>query len=567
MDWPSPAIRNISRTTRHSGTDSAAGSHELTKQFSSVDPAPTSTTAEQARSEHRKITKGAAVVAGGTLLSRLLGLVRDQVIAAVFARTATDAFFVAFTIPNVLRQLVAEGAVQNAVLPVLGSIKEREGDQAAKAAYATLRGLSLVILLILTILGVVFAKQLVWLFASGYHQIPGQFERTVQLTKLLAPYIFFMGTAALGVAALNLSRKFAVSSLAPGLLNIAFVVCGLTLPIWFQSRNQDPVYALAVAALLGGALQVVAQWPALRAIGYFGWPRFRLVDPVVRETFRRMGPVLIGIGIYYVDVVLARRFLSNLGVGSQSYFSWAMRLCDFPQGIFVMALQSASLPSLARLIARGEREIAAETFSNGMRLTLWITVATTVGAVGLAEPIVTLVFQRGSFGPLASHETARAFIAQSLGIWAVAAVRQLVAVYYALGDTRTPVKVAALDLLAFIAAAVLLSPRLGHVGVGAAVSVASITQMLLLWVGLRGRLPRLHIKETLKTVGSSLLLSGVAVVLARSAVASLAGARPVAVGHNVLAGLVGCVTFGGVFLALAKLCRAPELMAFRPSRE
>lgn len=520
--------------------------------------------AEHARSEHQKITRNAAVVAGGTMVSRLLGLVRDQVIAAVFPRAATDAFFVAFTIPNVLRQLVAEGAVQNAVLPVLGGIREREGETAAKASYATLRGFSLIILVVLSAAGVFFARPLVNLFAAGYHQIPGQFERTVRLTRFLFPYIFFMGTAALGVAALNVSRKFAVSSLAPGLLNVAFIACGLTLPLWFQSRNQDPVYALAVAALLGGALQVIAQWPSLRSIGYFGWPRFKLDDPVVRETLRRMGPVLIGIGIYYVDVVLARRFLSNLSLGSQSYFSWAMRLCDFPQGIFVMALQSASLPSLSRMIARGNLDIAAETFSHGMRLTLWITVATTVAAVGLAEPIVTLVFQRGNFDAAASRATAQAFIAQALGIWAVAAVRQLVAVYYALGDTRTPVKVAAIDLIAFILSAKLLAPIFGHVGVGYAVSIASVTQMLLLWLGLRGRLPKLHIKETAGALARSLLFAMVAIVVARWVASSVREFLPsTAWWHRLLPGLLGGTIFCGVFLLLAKSLKSPELASLQ----
>jgi putative peptidoglycan lipid II flippase len=515
--------------------------------------------ADHARAEHQKITKNAAVVAGGTLVSRLLGLVRDQVIAAVFARAATDAFFVAFTIPNVLRQLVAEGAVQNAVLPVLGGIRERDGENAAKAAYSRLRGFSLVVLALITLAGVVFARPLVSLFASGYHQIPGQFERTVQLTRFLFPYIFFMGTAALGVAALNLNRKFAVSSLAPGLLNVAFIVCGLMLPTWLQAHARDPVYALAVAALLGGALQMVAQWPTLRSIGYFGWPQFKANDPAVRETLRRMGPVLIGIGIYYVDVVLARRFLSNLSVGSQSYFSWAMRLCDFPQGIFVMALQSASLPSLSRMVARGDLELAAATFAHGMRLTLWLTVATTVGAVGLAHPVVILVFQRGNFDSAASTETARAFVAQGLGIWAVAAVRQLVAVYYALGDTRTPVKVAALDLIAFIVSAQILTPRFGHVGVGLAVSVASITQMSLLWLGLRGRLPCLHLQAAAKAFASSLFIALVAVLTGRWAIQHVATEVGSRWSARLVPGLVGCAVFVTAFFALAKVFKSPEL--------
>jgi putative peptidoglycan lipid II flippase len=502
-------------------------------------------------------------VAGGTLLSRLLGLVRDQVIAAVFARAATDAFFVAFTIPNVLRQLVAEGAVQNAILPVLSSVRERDGENAAKVAYAKLRGFSLVILALITVAGVLFAEPLVDLFASGYRHIPGQFERTVALTRLLFPYIFFMGTAALGVAALNLCRKFAVSSLAPGLLNVAFIGCCLTLPMWFQARAKDPVYALAVAALLGGALQVVAQWPALRSIGYFAWPQLKLSDPTLREILRRMGPVLIGIGIYYVDVVLARRFLSNLPLGSQSYFAWAMRLCDFPQGIFVMALQSATLPSLSRMIARGDLDVAAETFAHGMRLTLWLTVATTVGAIGLAQPIVTLVFQRGNFDSSAGVETARAFAAQALGIWAVAAVRQLVAVYYAFGDTRTPVKVAALDLVAFIVAAQILSPRLGHVGVGIAVSVASITQMSLLWIGLRGRLPSLHVRSTAKASLQSLLIAVAAVLAARWTIHLMTNQFSSSWALRLLPGISGCAVFGAVFLVLAKLLGSAELRSLR----
>ena len=269
------------------------------------------------------------IVAIGTFTSRLLGLVRDQVIAAVFVRAATDSFFVAFTIPNVLRQLVAEGAVQNAVLPVLEGVREREGDSAARRLFATLRGFSLLVLLALTILGIIFSPQLVGLFAGGYRQFPGQFERTVTLTRWLFPYIFFMGTAALGVAALSVCRRFTVTSFAPALLNVAFIVAGLTLPMWLQEHQIDPALSLAFAALVGGGLQVVAQWPSLRSVGYFRWPQLVLRDPSFREALRRMGPVLFGIGIYYVDVVLARRFLSELDIGSQSYFSWAMRLCIF----------------------------------------------------------------------------------------------------------------------------------------------------------------------------------------------------------------------------------------------
>ena len=519
------------------------------------------TAADAQQQEHKRIAGHATIVALGTFVSRLLGLVRDQVIAAVFVRAATDAFFVAFTIPNVLRQLVAEGAVQNAVLPVLEGVREREGESAARRLFATMRGFSLLVLTATTILGIVFAPELVRLFAGGYRQFPGQLERTVTLTRWLFPYIFFMGTAALGVAALNVCRRFTVTSFAPALLNVAFVGLGLTLPAWLQAHGRDPVLALALAALLGGALQVVAQWPSLRKVGYFGWPRLALNNPHFREALRRMGPVLFGIGIYYIDVVLARRFLSELDVGSQSYFSWAMRLCDFPQGIFVMALQSATLPSLARLVARGELESVAETFAFSMRLTLWVAITATVGSVALAEPLVTLIFQRGHFDAVAAHETARAFIAQGLGIWMVAAVRQLVGVYFALGDTKTPVRVAALDLAAFVIAAKVLLPSLGHVGVGAAVTIASLTQMILLWAGLSKRLPNLHGRKILRSSALTCATAIAAGVVARLSIQFMMshGWLP----GRIMPGLIGIVTYCAVFLIIAKLMRSPELAAIK----
>src|SRR6185503_15612204 len=210
--------------------------------------------------------------AAGTLFSRLLGLVRDQTIAAVFSRGVTDAFFVAFTIPNVLRQLLAEGAVQSAVLPVLTKTREEQGEAEAKRFFRATRGLSLSVLLATSLLGVLLAPQLVELFAAGYSQLPGQTERTVSLTRWVFPYIFFMGTAALGTAALNTNQRFVATSFAPGLLNVAFIVCSLTLPGWLLATGYDGAMALAIAVLVGGVLQVVAQWPSLRAIGYFERP-------------------------------------------------------------------------------------------------------------------------------------------------------------------------------------------------------------------------------------------------------------------------------------------------------
>ncbi len=509
--------------------------------------------------ERRQITGRAAIVALGTLASRVLGLVREQVLAAAFSRAATDAFFIAFTIPNVLRQLLAEGAVQTAVLPVLTEVRERQGEAEARRFFRAVRGLSVGVLLIVTGLGILGAPWLVELFAAGYRAHPGQFERTVTLTRWVFPYIFFMGTAALGVAALNSHRRFVVTSFAPGLLNVAFIACALLLPGWLGARGQERTLALAAGVLLGGALQVVAQWPSLRAIGYLERPSLELLHPGVREVLSRMGPVLIGLGVYYVDVILARRFLSELGVGAQSYFTFALRLCDFPQGIFVMALQSATLPSLALLAARGEREELAKTFAFGMRMALFVAVPATVLFVGLSEPLVIAIFQRGHFSSTDATETARALFAQGLGIWLVAGVRQLVGVFYAVGDTRSPVIVSAVDLSVFVALALALRGPWGHVGVSAAITGASAVQFVLLWWLVRRHLPHRGLREILPSLLRTVIASGAAIALALLLAAAM---RPWLAGSGLARlapGLVATAAFGLGFLLTARLLGSAEL--------
>jgi putative peptidoglycan lipid II flippase len=413
--------------------------------------------------ERRKLVERAGVVGAGTLASRVLGLLRDMALAAVFERDATDAWWVAFTIPNALRQILGEGAVSSAVVPVLADKLANEGDAAAQTFFARIRGVSLAALVAVTVLGVAFAGPLTELFAAGYRSRPGELERTVALTRAVFPYIFFMGTAALGMAALNANRRFAVAAFAPGLLNVALLAAALGLPGVFAAAGFDPVLSLAVGALVGGLLQVLAQAPALRAIGYANGASFA-IDDDVRKVLRRLAPLTFGIGVYYVDLVLSRRFLSELGPGAQSYFSWAMRLCDFPQGIFVMALSTAALPSLSTLAAKGAPDELAKTWAHGMNLAMFVAVPASALLAVVGEPIVVTLFQRGAFDAAAARETARALAWQGGAIWTVAVVRQTVPAYYALGDTRTPVIVSAIDLCAFIALAVFLRGPMGHVG-------------------------------------------------------------------------------------------------------
>ena len=507
--------------------------------------------------ERHRLVARAGVVGAGTLVSRVLGLLRDMALAAIFDREATDAWWVAFTIPNALRSLLGEGAVSSAVVPVLTEKVERQGDVAGRKLFSRLRGASIVALAVVTVLGVALARPLTDLFAGGYRQRPLEFERTVSLTRWVFPYIFFMGSAALGMAALNVKRRFAVAAFAPGLLNVALLGAAFALPAVFVARGADPVLALAVGALVGGLLQVVAQWPALRAIGYEGWPEF-VLDDEVRTVLRRIAPLAAGIGIYYVDLVLSRRFLSELGVGAQSYFSWAMRLCDFPQGVFALALSTAALPSLSILAARGERVELAKTWAHAMSLALFVALPASALLVADGEPIVSLLFERGHFDARDAHETARALVWQGGAVWTVAAVRTTVPALYALGDTRTPVVVSAIDLVAFIVLALALRGPLGHVGISVAVGGSSAVQMILLLCGLKWRLGTIRAAELARSSARTLAASGIAAVAgwAAARLASPAGARA-ATGTG--PAVCGTLAFGVVFLAAAWGMRSPEL--------
>ena len=501
----------------------------------------------------------AGIVGAGTLASRFLGLARDMAMAAVFPVAATDAFWVAFTIPNALRQLLAEGAVTAAVVPVLAEARAEGGDDEARAFFARVRGLSLVALLVVTAVGMLAAPWLVELYAHGFAARAGQMERTVVLARWVFPYIFFMGTAALGMAALTTYGRFAVAAFAPGLLNVAFLVACFGLPAWLSARGHDPALALAIGALAGGALQVAAQLPALRRIGFFGMPRFDLGDPRVRKVITRIGPMTLGLGIYTIDLVVCRRFLADLGDGPQSYFSWAQRLCDFPQGIFVMALQTAALPRLAALVSEGKRAEVGATFAFSMRLSLFVGIAVSALFAALAEPIVVALFQRGQFDAVSAQQTARALVAQGLGIAPVAAVRALVPVFFALGDTRTPVLVSAIDLLALVGLAFGLVGPFGHVGVSAAVAGSSLVQMVLLWVLLAKRLPTLEgasiAKSALRTLAAAAGAAGLAAWSARE-VAGTVGSGAIA---RLVPALVGGAVFATVFVFVSAILKSDEL--------
>lgn len=464
--------------------------------------------AGKAPSSHQGTLVGrASLLAAGTLLSRILGAVRDAVFAALFAVAATDAFFIAFTIPNALRVLLGEGAVSGAFVPVLTEVDEREGRDAGRRFFGKLFGAMVLVLLVVTALGIVFAPALVTLYAAGFRETPGRFELTVELTRVVFPYIFLMGIAALFTGALHARRSFVAPALAPIWLNIALIAAAFGLVPIVSSLGMEAIIALAIGALIGGALQGIAQMRALSREGLLVRPRLDLRDPHVRKAFLLLVPLLAGLGVYQLNVILARLLASYLPTGAVSYLYYSQRLVEIPQGMFAMAIASASLPTLSQLRARGETDELKRVFQGALRLSLLVAIPSSVAIAVLAKPLVTVLFGRGQFDTSQIEPTAAALQAMAAGIWAVASVRTIVPMFHAHNDTRTPVLGSLVNLLVFGAVSLLLMSSLEHVGLAIAISAAAVGQLIALLLLMRRRQGKIGLRSVLTSAARTLLAS------------------------------------------------------------
>lgn len=505
------------------------------------------------------ITRRAGIVVAGTLASRLLGAARDAVIAAFFAVAATDTFFVAWTIPNTLRSLLAEGAVSAAFVPTFVGEHERGGNGAAKRYYAHFAGTMLLVLCLVGGLGVLTAPYWAQAYGAGYRGDPARFEMLVSLTRLLFPYIIFAGLAALGMGALNALGHFAVPALAPALLNVCLIATPLLFLPVSRRLGIDDMHALGIAALTGGLLHVLVQLPSLRKIDMLPLPIPRLSDPAVRKSLALMVPLLLGTGINQVNVLLGRLFASFLAAGSQSYLYYGQRVVEIPQGMFAIAVASAALPSLAALHQRGDFDKARSTLAFSVRLILFVSIPAAVAIASLAEPIICVLFGRGEFGSGQVQLTAASLSIMALSVWAVASLHPLIRMFHAIGDTRTPVFCAGLNLATFATVSLLTMGSWGHVGIAVGLSSATCVQLTALTLLLQKRLQGMHLAEIAKSAARSLAAAGVmaAVVydLARFGRWERGGNDPLNLGV-----LAGCTIAGIIiYLLTARLLGSPEL--------
>jgi len=455
-------------------------------------------------SRREKIAKAASVVGGATLLSRIFGFLRDMIVAQIFgAGMATDAFFVAFRIPNLLRRLVGEGSLTVSFIPVYSEyLNQRSKEESDEMVYASFSVLT-VLLLIMTAAGILFSPWIVKAMAYGFSQDPEKFRLTVLLNRVMFPYIFFIGLVAWAMGVLNSLKHFAAPALAPVLLNISIIACALLLSGLFA----EPVLSLAFGVLLGGITQFLFQIPFLRRRGISLRFLFNLSHPGVRRVGALMAPSILGLGVTQLNVIVNTFLASYLPEGSVSYLYYADRLLEFPMGVFAIAIATAVLPPLSEETARGDMEAVKETLSFALRLTFFVILPAMVGLIILRQPILNLLFQRGAFSALSTKMTAQALLYYAVGLVAFAGVRIIVPVFYSLQDTRTPVKVAFLSLLVNAGLGVVLMAPLKHGGLALATSLAAGVNFAVLGGLLRRKIGPIGARKILRSFGKNLSAS------------------------------------------------------------
>jgi putative peptidoglycan lipid II flippase len=508
---------------------------------------------------HEGVQRGVVSAVGAiglaTLASRLLGLARDIVIARVFgAGPMTDAFFVAYRIPNLLRRLLAEGALSTAVIPVFTETLTTGTREGFARMVRAVTGAAIMALVAASALGVILAPWILAVMAAGWRTNPPLFGLAVSLTRLMFPYLLLVGLAALAMGALNAHHRFFTAALGPAVLNIAMIAAVLTLP----PHMTPPIMALAVGVLVGGIGQLAVQLPELRRLGVPLAPSAELSHPAVKEIGHRLWPAIFALSAVQVTVVINTWLASWLRAGTVSYLYYADRVMEFPLGVFGIALATAALPSMSAQAARGETEGLRATLRFALRLSAFIAVPATVGLVVLGGPIVRMLFQRGEFSAAEALFTTQALAGYAVGLPAFSATRIAAQTFYALGDTRTPVAVGFASVAANVALALALMWPLQHVGLALASSLSAYVNFVGLYWLLRRRLGPLG--------GLELLLS-----LGRTAGASLAlllwcmaVSGPLADGRGGVGGTLAALGAGIVVYGVAAaLLRAPELRSLR----
>jgi len=429
-----------------------------------------------------------------TLASRVTGLARDLIMASMFGANAlTDAFNVAFRIPNLFRRLFAEGAFSQAFVPVLATTKTQEGEERTRVLIGNVATVLFWVLMLTCVAGVAGAPILVWLLASGFESGHAQ-EAAVLMTRWMFPYIGFMSMVALCAGVLNTWKQFAVPAVTPVLLNVCMIGAALLLAPWLDRQGIEPIYAMAAGVVLGGVLQLGVQLPVLKKLGLL--PRIGITpaaikaawsDGGVRRILSLMLPALLGVGVAQVSLMINTQIASYLTPGSVTWLFYADRLMEFPTALLGVALGVVLTPQLASAKAAGDAQRYSNMLDWGLRLVVLLAVPCAVGLLAFAEPLVATLFHRGALQGSDVSNIALALIGYGAGLVGLVAIKVLAPGYFASQDMRTPVKIAVAVLVLTQILNVVLVPWLAHAGLALSIGLGALVNAVWLLVGLLRR--------------------------------------------------------------------------------
>lgn len=472
--------------------------------------------AKAAAATQESVVRSAGIVSLAVFMSRLTGLLREMVMARLFgAGLIQDAFNLGFRIPNLTRDLFAEGALSSAFVPTFTEyLATRSGKEAERLANLVATALIVVIGSVCA-LGMIFAPALVTVLAPGYAAVPGKFELAVTMTRIMFPFLLLVALAAQAMGMLNASNRFGVPALASTFFNLGSVGFGVAIGIWLAPHLNGPrvhisrIDGMAIGVVLGGALQFCWQLPSLYKLGYRFRAAFDWQDTGLQRILRMMGPAILGNAAVLVNVAVSTNLASGISDpvrgydGPVSWLGYAFRFMQLPLGLFGVAIGSATLPSISRSAAAGNMDEFRRTFSKSLSMVFLLTLPSSVGLIVLGKSIIGAIYQGGKFQVYDTQQTATALSCYALGLMGYAALKVLSPAFYALGDARTPMIVSVLSILINygVAVAMIRVARFGHAGLAVATSAVALFGFLVLFVILRARLGGVYGRELAAGLG------------------------------------------------------------------
>jgi putative peptidoglycan lipid II flippase len=507
-----------------------------------------------------RLARSAGLISIATLASRVLGVARDMVLAALFgAGRDMDAFNVAFRVPNLLRDLFAEGAMTAAFVPTFTRILTNGKREDAWHLGNLVMNALLAVTGTLVIIGIMFAFPITRAIAGEYAEVPGKLELTTQLTRIMLPFLTTVAVAAALMGMLNSLHKFFIPALSPAMFNVATIFCAFALVPVMPLIGLQPIVAIAFGTLLGGLGQIALQWPALRKEGFRYKPTLSFKDPDLREVLRLMGPGTLGLAAVQINVFVNTYLATTQEQGAVSWLNYAFRLMYLPIGLFGVSIATAALPEISRHAARNDYAGMRGTISGALRLMLMLNVPATVGLVVLADPIISVLLERGHFRPHDTAATAAALMFYAPGLLGYSVVKIASPSFYSLRDSRTPVTVSVISVLANLAINLSLVRVMGYRGLALGTALAAMfNAAALLWL-LRHRLNGIEGRRVTISFLKILLASAVMGAAAHYSVVWLSVIWPgISLVHRATRLGVGILFALAVLVAAARLLRIEE---------